>query len=76
MISALSWIPRGVSKLKLEHIADDDEEALKAMKLYASRHGAGDSGSEDADMMGTSDPDSNTDSIKMVQSQAIHLHLI
>ena len=64
MISALSWIPRGVSKLKLEHIADDDEEALKAMKLYASRHAAdsGDSGSEDADMMGTSDPDSNPDS--------------
>ena len=36
MISALSWIPRGVAKLKLEHIADDDEHALQAMKLYAS----------------------------------------
>ncbi len=36
MISALSWIPRGVAKLKLEHIADDDEHALQAMKLYGS----------------------------------------
>lgn len=64
MISALSWIPRGVAKLKLDHIADDDEHALEAMKLYASTGEApeadmdsdqADDTDDSGDMMSTSD---------------------
>jgi periodic tryptophan protein 1 len=66
MISALSWIPRGVAKLKLEHIADDDEHALQAMKLYGSADadtggdGHSDHSEDSDDMMSTSDDDIDT----------------
>lgn len=59
MISALSWIPRGVAKLKLDHIAADDEHALSAMNIYASQRG---NQEEDNDQQKSSDSSDMDDS--------------